>query len=404
MAEFGGYDMPLWYTGGIRNEHLAAVTGAGLFDTSHMAAVTVSGPDAHSLLQSLFTKDLDACMGRERRPLYPGRCVYGAFLNQKGEVLDDAIVYMFDTRCYMAVVNAGMGKPVAQHLGAHAEGREVDINDLTDSVGKIDLQGPLSARILGKMLADPGAVFKALPYFSFKGHFDTASGRADEALLSDRTPVLLSRTGYTGEFGFEIFSAPEHIGRIWDGILDAGAADKTIPCGLAARDSLRGGAGLPLSHQDIGPWPFINHPWSFALPFNADRTGFTKKFLGDDALRDVENSEYTYAFAGHDPRKVSTEDPAGVLDADGRAIGTVLTCVTDVAIGRHEKRIYSIASPDKPDGFTPRGLCCGFIKVDARLSPGQTVDLKDSRRKIQVEIVETIRPDRTARKAIADMV
>jgi len=404
MAEFGGYKMPLWYPGGVKNEHLAAITGTGLFDTSHMAAVTISGPGAHGLLQSLFTKDLDACLGKTKGPLIPGRCVYGAFQPERGEVLDDAIVYMIEARGYMAVVNAGMGGAVSDHLAAQTGERDVDIADLTDRVGKIDLQGPLSAKTLGKVLADPGAVFTTLPYFSFKGHFDTASGLAEGVRLSDRTPILLSRTGYTGEFGFEIFSAPEHIGHVWELLLDAGTAPGTTPCGLAARDSLRGGAGLPLSHQDIGSWPFINHPWPFALPFNADQTGFTKRFLGDEALGRVKGDEVTYAFAGYDARKVSAADPAVVLDADGRMIGKVLTCVTDVAIGRHENRIYSIASPDKPEGFAPRGLCCGFIKVASRLQPGSAVALKDNRRKLEVEIVKEIRPDRTARKPVNEMV
>ncbi len=418
MADFGGYKMPLWYPGGVKNEHLAVITGSGVFDTSHMAVVMVSGLDAHDLLQTCFTKDLDACTGKKRAPLCPGRCAYGAFLNERGEVLDDAIVYMLETHSYMAVVNSGMGGVVAQHLTAHAEGKKATLIDLTDRVGKIDLQGPLSAKILEKVLANPDAVFKTLPYFSFKGHFDTTWGPADAVRLADHTPIMLSRTGYTGEFGFEIFSAPDHIVHIWELLLDAGIESGIVPCGLAARDSLRGGAVLPLSHQDIGPWPFINHPWSFALPFNAEASssnadtlssnaehaGFTKKFIGDGALGRVKHNEYTYAFSGMDPRKVTPTDPAEVLDEDGRAIGTVLTCVTDMAIGRHGNQIYSISSPDKPKGFAPRGLCCGFIKVHAKMAPGQEVVLKDNRRKITVEIVENIRPDRTARKPMAGMI
>jgi aminomethyltransferase len=186
-------------------------------------------------------------------------------------------------------------------------------------------------------------------------------------------------------------------------ILDAGSDFELVPCGLAARDSLRGGAVLPLSHQDIGPWPFINHPWHFALPFNDDQTAFTKTFIGDQALLTIEASEYTYPFAGSDFRKVSVEDPAVVLDSEGHEIGRVLTCVTDMGIGRHGDRIYCIASPDKPEEFKPKGLRCGFVKVKSKMAPGQIVEIKDNRRKLKVTIVDDIRPDRTARRPIAEM-
>ena len=161
---------------------------------------------------------------------------------------------------------------------------------------------------------------------------------------------------------------------------------------------------LPLSHQDIGSWPFINHPWPFALPFNADQTGFTKAFIGDKALLSIEAPEFTYAFVGMDLRKVSTEDHAMVLDSKGNEIGQVLTCVSDMGIGFHDGRIFSIASPDKPQEFKPRGLCCGFIRVKSRLKPDDAVQIMDKRRKIEVRIVKDIRPDRTARRPIKEMI
>jgi aminomethyltransferase len=99
--------------------------------------------------------------------------------------------------------------------------------------------------------------------------------------LADGTTILLSRTGYKGEFGFEIFVSPDHTVKLWEMILNAGRDFELTPCGLAARDSLRGGAVLPLSHQDIGPGPPIDHPWHFALPSNDDLTAFTQTFIGD---------------------------------------------------------------------------------------------------------------------------
>jgi aminomethyltransferase len=294
-----------------------------------------------------------------------------------------------------------MGAAISAHLLAHAESKSVDITDMTDKLGKLDVQGPQSARIMSKILKDPEAVFAALPYFSFKGHFNASAPTADAVQLTDGTPLLLSRTGYTGEFGFEIFVEPDRFIQTWNAVLEAGREFDLTACGLAARDSLRAGAVLPLSHQDIGPWPFIHNPWPFALPYNADQTGFTKEFIGGRALLETAYQKYTLPFAGYDLRKVSTHDPAEVSDADDKPIGTVLTCATDMAIGRHENRIYSIGSADKPENFQPRGLCCGFVNTSGRLVPGQTIFLKDKRRKIKVEIVDDIRPNRTARLALS---
>jgi len=403
MGNFGGYEMPLWYPTGAKEEHLAVVQRAGVFDTSHMAAIHVSGPDARWLLQHCYTKDLEACVGKSRAPLAPGKSVYGAFLNEKGEVLDDSIVAEIAPDLYLVVVNAGMGGAIGCHLSGHAGSRDVAVRDLTDQFGKIDLQGPLAGKIVARILAEPAKVLDSLPYFSFKGHFDPASPFAAAARLWDGTPVLLSRTGYTGEFGFEVFIQAERLVQVWKTLLSVGEPLGLIPCGLAARDSLRAGAVLPLSHQDIGAWPFVNHPWPFALPYAGDGASFTKDFIGRTALEQAAGAGYTYPFAGYDLRKVSAEEGAGVLDEQGREIGKILSCVTDMAIGRYEGRIYSIASPNKPEGFEPRGLCCGFIKVREKLIPGQNVEIRDSRRKIRVEVVADIRPDRTARRALKDM-
>jgi len=403
MANFGGYEMPLWYSTA-RKEHLSVLTNAGIFDTSHMALLLVKGTDAYELLQLCFTNNMDACIGKRKKPISPGRCVYGTYLNEEGEVIDDTIIYMLEENSYMAVVNAGMGGVVAEHFSANKGDRNVEITDLTHSVGKIDIQGPMAAKILGKALADPEAVFEKMPYFSFKGHFDAASPLADAVHLTDGTPVLFSRTGYTGEFGFEIFIEAKYTIKIWEKISDIGKEFGLVPCGLAARDSLRGGAVLPLSHQDIGHWPFIHHPWPFALPFNDDQTRFTKAFIGDKALLRVEKPEFTYPFVGKDLRKVSTEEQAKVLDSQDNEIGHVLTCVSDMGIGLYNGRIFSVASPDKPQEFKSRGLCCGFIKVKFRLKPNEVVLIMDKRRKIEVKVVEDIRPDRTARRPMKEMV
>lgn len=397
MVEFGDYVMPVWYASA-KDEHMAVVTHAGLFDTSHMAAVRVLGPGAFDLIQWCFTRNLDSCVGKENAPIAPGKCVYGAFLNERGHAIDDSIVYKIKDEEYLVVVNAGMGGVVAAHLEANTKGRRVECINLTDKLGKIDIQGPLAIKTMQKVLMSPEAVFDKLTYFSAKGHFDPSSAFAGDVRFLDGTPLLLSRSGYTGEVGFELFVEREHTVKAWEILVEAGREFGVIACGLAARDSLRTGAVLPLSHQDIGPWIYAHHPWPFALPFN-QAGEFTKQFLGSDALERATEVPYTLTFVGNDLRKIDAHE-AAVFQLNGGEIGTVLTCVTDMAIGRHGGRIYSVATPDKPEDLKIKGLSCGFIKVTSNLPPGTVVELKDRKRAIQVVIETDVRPDRTARKAL----
>jgi len=402
MGQFAGYDMPLWYPSGARSEHLAVLTCAGVFDTSHMAVLTVAGPDARSLLQRCLTKDLDRCL-KAGAALAGGRSVYGAFLDRRGHVIDDAIVFQKGEDAFLVVVNAGMGAAIAAHLEQHAAGGRVSIGDLSDRIGKMDLQGPRAARILGRILEDAQSVLADLVYFAFKGAWRGEQPVVRPVRLTNGIPLLLSRTGYTGEFGFEMFMSPEDLQPVWDMLLEAGQPDGLLACGLAARDSLRAGAVLPLSHQDIGSWPYRYHPWEFALPFDERRTGFSKSFVGDRALLEIESPRYTRPFAGLDLRKVTGGGHSSVVDSEGRTIGTVLTCVTDSGIDRVGERIFSVSSPDKPAGFRPRGLCCGFVRVSSPLAAGQTILLQDKRRSIRVMIGDDIRPDRTARRSVRAM-
>ncbi len=397
LVDFGGWDMPLWYPSGAVKEHLAVIQAAGLFDIGHMAGIMVSGPAAFEALQWAFTKDLS---------LSGPRAAYGAFLDAAGGVVDDAIVYPLSEGRYFVVLNVGKGERIASLLQAWStpEGISPAVHNLEGTYAKLDLQGPASVRVLRKLLRDPDTVFAGLTYFSFKGDIELVRSSVH---FVDGTPLFLSRTGYTGEQGFEMFVPYERALTVWQAILAAGEEYGVIPCGLAARDSVRAGAMLPLSGQDIGPWPFINNPWMFALPRNG-RDGWTKNFLGRSALEAAlasGSAPYTCAYCGFDPRKVTSADhhvhPRVLLE--GTVIGDVLTCVADVSIGRADGRIFSIASPDKPQNFTPRGLVCGFVRVDRRLEPGTVLILADQRRKLTVEVVTDIRPDRTARRKLGSL-
>ncbi len=402
MALFGGYEMPLWYSS-TKGEHLSVLTHAGLFDTSHMSVVEVYGPDARALLQYCFSRNLEKCLRSGKTPLYPGRSIYGVFLNTQGHVVDDAVISQTASDRYLAVVNAGMGAPLANHLRDYAVDHEAEVLDRTDGVGKVDLQGPESGLILSRLLPDPENVLTDLPYFSFKGDIPLENDSQSSVRLRDGTPLLLSRSGYTGEFGFELFVPPQRTEAVWNQLLEAGEEHGLSPCGLAARDSLRTGAVLPLSHQDIGDWPFLNTPWDFALPWDETRQGFSKSFVGAEALLRLEAAPLTFPFVGRDPRKVQVDASTRVTTESGEELGSVLTCTTDMGIGWHENRIYSIASPDGPEGFKPKGLSCGFVRLKRSLATEEKLLLKDARRSVQVFPTHSIRPDRTARKSLNTM-
>ncbi len=381
MVDFGGWLMPLWYKTGAVQEHLAVINSAGLFDTSHMTVVLAEGRGVKEFVNFAVTKDI--------ANLAIGRAAYGIVLNEKGYAVDDVLVYPLAEERYGLVLNAGMGDVVIKHLQTLPGADQIKFTNLSGQIGKLDIQGPAAYSILRPLIDNVDAVFEKFPYFSFKGDFDYAQSNIK---FGGDIPVLLSRTGYTGELGFEIFMPAADLVKAWDILLKAGG-DKLLPCGLAARDSLRTGAVLPLSHQDIGNWPFINNPWNMALPLD-EAGNFTKKFLGSDALN-RETAEHTLPFVGFDPRKVDAEN--SIVLHEGEEIGKILTVVGEMAIGRVDGKIVGLASPDKPEGWAPKGLMCGYAKVKKHLPVGTTITLKDSRRELKAEIAADIRPNRTAR-------
>ncbi|MDR1659355.1 MAG: glycine cleavage system aminomethyltransferase GcvT [Desulfovibrio sp.] len=223
MAPFAGWLMPIQYEG-IVIEHEHTRRRAGLFDICHMGEFRIEGPGADSALARAVSHNLAT--------LKPGGCRYGFLLNQKGGVLDDCIVYRFGPDCFMAVVNAACAD------GDFAALRErlppsVALTDVSASTAKIDLQGPESLLVLERLT---GQNFHNLPYFSFRQ--TSCKG----------VPLLVSRTGYTGELGYELYLPPEAAESLWNALL---ADNRVKPVGLGARDTLRLEAGLPLYGHEL---------------------------------------------------------------------------------------------------------------------------------------------------------
>jgi len=227
MTAFAGWLMPLRYAGEI-SEHQAVRHAAGLFDLSHMGEIAVTGPGAAAALDYALVGRLSA--------LAPGRARYTMICAPDGGILDDLIVYRLGEAEYLVVANAANTAVVAAALRDRAAGHDAQVDDQTAGYALIAIQGPHAARILAP-LTDIG--LDGVKYYS--GHRGTVAGQ----------PVLLARTGYTGEDGFELFTAPEGAEALWRALASAGAAAGLVPAGLAARDTLRLEAGMPLYGNEL---------------------------------------------------------------------------------------------------------------------------------------------------------
>jgi glycine cleavage system T protein (aminomethyltransferase) len=227
MTAFAGWLMPLRYAGEI-SEHQAVRNAAGLFDLSHMGEIAVTGPGAAAALDYALVGRLSA--------LAPGRARYTMICAPDGGVLDDLIVYRLGEAEYLVVANAANTAVVAAALRDRAAGHDAQVDDQTAGYALIAIQGPHAARILAP-LTDIG--LDGVKYYS--GHRGTVAGQ----------PVLLARTGYTGEDGFELFTPPEGAEALWRALASAGAAAGLVPAGLAARDTLRLEAGMPLYGNEL---------------------------------------------------------------------------------------------------------------------------------------------------------
>jgi aminomethyltransferase len=232
MVEFGGWDMPVQYVAGTMTEHLRTRTRAGLFDVSHMGEIDVRGPDAISFVNGLVSNDA--------AKLVDGQAQYSALTTPEGTVIDDLLVYRFAADHLLLVVNAGTTEKDWDWIKSHHVSSEnVELRNVSADYCQIAIQGPDAPSILKTLTAVP---LNDIKYYHFR-----------EGAV-DGVPSIVSRTGYTGEDGFEVYAAADKAEQIWNKILDAGkfgAEEGVLPCGLAARNTLRLEAGMCLYGHEI---------------------------------------------------------------------------------------------------------------------------------------------------------
>lgn len=269
LAEFAGYEMPLWYTSTVE-EHLAVRNKAGIFDVSHMGRVTLDGPDATKLVELLIPTSASSQA--------PGKSFYTLLLNQKGGIIDDLIV-MRTEEGYVLVINAANKTKDLSHIQTNSEGYDVNIHDITDSTTMIAVQGPEATQALQPLTSIELSQIKRYTHVS---------------AMVGASRATITRTGYTGEDGFEII------------LLDTGLQDVSVamavwtdlstrarPSGLGARDSLRVEAGLPLYGSDID---------DATNPFEAELSWVVTKgktgYIGSDSLASFSSTPLSRARRG----------------------------------------------------------------------------------------------------------
>jgi aminomethyltransferase len=227
MVAFGGWDMPVEYSG-VTAEHMAVRTRAGLFDVSHMGELEIAGKQALDAIQLISTNDASA--------LQIGQAQYSALTTPDGTFVDDILVYRLAPNHFMLVVNASNIEKDYYWIAGQIKPFDVAIVDASSRYALLALQGPAAREVLQTLT---GVDLAGIKYYWF-GFGEVANARA-----------TISRTGYTGEDGYEVFVPPNMADRVWTAILEAGRAADVIPCGLAARDTLRLEAGMRLYGNDM---------------------------------------------------------------------------------------------------------------------------------------------------------
>ena len=256
IVPFGGYLLPVQYETGVIKEHMAVRTACGLFDVSHMGELMLTGPDALKNVQLVTTND---CSG-----MYDGQVRYSPMCNENGGVVDDILVYKVHDEAYLLVVNASNKDKDAAWISSHVSG-DVKFEDISEAVAQVALQGPNAVPMLASLVADEQIPKK---YYSFVKEADVQGIKC-----------LISRTGYTGELGYELYCAAEDGPKLWNLLMEKGKEFEMIPCGLGARDTLRLEAAMPLYGHEMD---------DTVTPLETDLGFFVKldkeNFIGKDAL------------------------------------------------------------------------------------------------------------------------
>ena len=322
MVPFGGFEMPIQYTD-ITDEHQAVRQACGVFDVSHMGEVLVEGAEAEKFVQHIFTNDVSGA------PV--GKIFYGMMLHPHGGTIDDLLVYKMGDEKFFLVINAANIDKDYAWISQQAAQFDVTTENQSDSYGQLAVQGPKAEKVMEEVLALPCS---ELEFYTFK------------LIEAEGETLIVSRTGYTGEDGFEIYGSHAYIQAAWDRLIESKEAK---PCGLGCRDTLRFEVGLPLYGDELS---------ADISPVMAGLSMFCKldkpEFIGREALIDQKTNGVSRRLRGIELQGHAVPRHGYPVLKDGREVGVVTTG-------------YRLLSVDKS---------CAVALVDASIKLGDTVEVQ----------------------------
>ena len=340
MVDFGGWDMPVQYKAGVIEEHMATRTRVGLFDVSHMGEIWAEGTDAIDFVNSLTTNDVTK--------LVDGQAHYSALTNEHGGVVDDLLVYRFGPEKLLLVVNAGTTDKDWDWITSHKSDFDVVLTNASADYCQIAIQGPKAVEILQKLT---DTELEPIKYYHFTtGHVDGVE-------------AIISRTGYTGEDGFEVYAAADKAEQLWNKMLETGAEYGILPAGLAARNTLRLESAMSLYGHELG---------DDISTFEANLGWITKMdkpaFTGKGALADLKTAGIKRKLVGFEMREPG-------IARDG----------FDVYI--NEEKVGEVTS-GSPAPFLKKNIGLAFVPPEFAKN-GQEIRIDVRGKKLLAEIVQT---------------
>ncbi|MBQ3244426.1 MAG: glycine cleavage system aminomethyltransferase GcvT [Bacteroidaceae bacterium] len=301
ISPFGGFDMPIQYTG-IVDEHNAVRHACGIFDVSHMGEVLVTGPESEKFVNYIFTNDIAGAPD--------GKIFYGMMCHPTGGVVDDLLVYKMGAERFFLVINASnIDKDVAWIM-EHAKDFDVTVENQSEKYGEVAVQGPKTEEIVERIL---GIQCSDLAFYTCK-----------EVEVNGET-IIISRTGYTGEDGFEIYASHAFTNEVWDKLVGSG---EVKPCGLGCRDTLRFEVGLPLYGDELT---------DEITPLEAGLGIFAKldkDFIGRDALVAQKAEGLKRKIVGIELKDKAIPRHGYPVEVDGKVIGEVTTGYNSISTGK----------------------------------------------------------------------
>ena len=343
MVDFGGWDMPVQYPAGTIEEHLRTRNHAGLFDVSHMGEIDVRGADAIAFVNKLTSNDVTK--------LVDGQAQYTTLTKPEGTIIDDLVVYRFATDHLLLVVNASTTDKDWEWIKSHQSGESVELNNVSADYCQLALQGPDAQSILQKLTSLP---LDEIKYYRFtRGSVDGVEG-------------IISRTGYTGEDGFEVYAPADRAEQLWNKILDTGnmgTPTGVLPCGLAARNTLRLEAGLALYGHEID---------ETTTPLEANLGWICKldkgDFIGREALAKQKEAGVKRKLVGFEvtDRGIARDDQEVLID--GERVGKVTS--------------------GSPAPFLKKNIGLAYVPVEFA-NVGQAINIDVRGRLVGAQVVKT---------------